>query len=313
MSVNIAVIGVGYLGRHHARIYAGLKDVRLEAVVDIDEAKAVEVSAKCGTRGYTDYRDALDEVDAVSIVTPTVTHHDIALDCLRAGKDVLIEKPVTGTVREADALIEEAGKRGRLIQVGHLERFNPAVLALSKLVDMPEFIESERVSPMQGRGLDVDVTLDLMIHDIDIVMSFLDGASVKDIRVVGAKVLTDKLDVAKAWLEFDSGVKALITASRISSGKQRLLKLYQRDSFVMLDYMDMKIVRHFMSGGGISTETMDIQEREPLRGELEDFIDCVRTRRKPMVSGVEGRDALEVALAITEKIKKQGGRYDSND
>jgi predicted dehydrogenase len=303
MSVSVCVIGAGYLGRHHARIYSELDGASLKAVVDIDEQKAGNIAEQFGAGAFNDYRQVLDKVDAVSIVTPTVTHHDIAVDCLKAGKDVLIEKPITTSVAEADAVLKEAAKSGALLQVGHLERFNPAVLALSRFVENPEFIEVERVSPFQGRGLDVDVTLDLMIHDIDIVMSFLEGAAVEDVRVVGAKVLTDKLDVAKAWVEFEGGVKALITASRISKKKERVLKLYQKNSYVVLDYQRMKIMRHFISDGRISAETIDVENKEPLKEELSDFIECVKTRRRPKVSGVEGRDALKVALSITHKVK----------
>jgi predicted dehydrogenase len=303
MPINVCVIGAGYLGYHHARIYSELEDANLAGVVDVDGEKAEKTAEEFGTKAYSDYRQLLDSVDAVNIVTPTVTHHSIAMDCLRAGKDILVEKPITVTVQEADALVEEAENRGLLLQVGHLERFNPAVVALSGLVDNPEFIEVDRLSPMQGRGLDVDVTLDLMIHDIDIVMSFLDGAGVKDVKVVGAKVLTDRLDVAKAWIEFEGGVTALITASRISKSKERVLKLYQKNSYVVLDYQSMKITRHFVSGDRISSETIEVEGREPLKEELDDFIGCVKTRRRPRVSGVEGREALSVALSITEKVK----------
>jgi predicted dehydrogenase len=302
MTTRACVVGVGYLGRHHARIYADLEGVDLVAVADTDEAAAREVADQYGCRAYADFREALGDVDAVSIVTPTSSHHEVGMACLRAGKDVLIEKPITATVAEADELILEAGERGALLQVGHLERYNPAVVALAGMVTSPVFIESERVSPMQGRGLDVDVTLDLMIHDIDIVMSLLGGAAPTDVRVVGAKVLTEKVDVAKAWVEFEGGVTALITASRISGQKQRLLKLYQEDSFVVLDYQNMSIRRHVKSGAGIAADTLQVESREPLKEEIEDFIQCIRQRRQPRVSGIDGREALRVALDITGRI-----------
>jgi predicted dehydrogenase len=307
--LRIAVIGVGYLGSHHARILSEMDGTELVAVVDINNARAEKISAAYGCQAYADYREALDDVQAVSIATPTVYHHDIAMGCLRAGKDVLIEKPITATVAEADSIINEAEKRNAIVQVGHLERYNPAVVKIAEFIKKPEFIESERVSPFPNRGLDVDVTLDLMIHDIDIVMSLIEGAVVEDVRVVGAKVLTDKFDVAKAWVEFQGGVKALITASRISGRKQRMLKVYQEDSFVMLDYMNMNITRYFKkdSENGIASETLDIENKEPLKEELIDFVKCVKERLRPRVSAKEGRDALQVALRITDSIRNSGG------
>lgn len=308
MSLRIAVIGAGYLGIHHARILSGLQGAELVAVVDIDPAQARKVAAASKCQAYTDYKEVLDDVQAVSIVTPTVDHYGIAMDCLRAGKDVLIEKPISSTVAEADEIMIEAEKQDAIVQVGHLERYNPAVVKVMEFIKKPVFIESERVSPFPNRGLDVDVTLDLMIHDIDIVMSLLEGAVVDDVRVVGAKVLTDKFDVAKAWVEFQGGVTALITASRISGRKQRMLKVYQEDSFVLLDYMNMNITRYFKKGSenGIASESIDIQDKEPLKEELVDFVRCVKERRNPRVSAKEGRDALEVALRITNNIRNSG-------
>jgi predicted dehydrogenase len=228
------------------------------------------------------------------------------MDCLRAGLDVLVEKPMTVTVSEADALVEEAERSGRVIQVGHLERFNPVVMELEQLLGKPEFIESERVSPFVGRSTDVDVTLDLMIHDIDITMSLMGGSPIRDIKVLGARVLTDKIDLAKAWLEFDNGVAALITASRISSETRRLLKIYEKDSFVVLDYMNRKIMKYLKTPEGISTVPVEVEDREPLKEEIADFVDCVITRKRPRVSGIEGREALKVAMRISEMIKGAG-------
>lgn len=308
MSLRVAVIGAGYLGSHHARILSGLESAELVAVVDIDPSQAEKVAAAHECQAHTDYKEVLEDVQAVSIVTPTVYHYDIAMNCLRAGKDVFIEKPITSTVAEADSIIIEAEKQDAIVQVGHLERYNPAVIKVAEFIKKPEFIESERVSPFPKRGLDVDVTLDLMIHDIDIVMSLLGGAAVKDVKVVGAKVLTDKFDVAKAWVEFQGGVTALITASRISGRKQRMLKVYQEDSFVVLDYMNMNITRYFKndSESGIASEYLDIEDKEPLKEELIDFVKCVKERRRPKVSAEEGRDALEVALRITNSIRNSG-------
>jgi predicted dehydrogenase len=305
LAVRVGVIGVGYLGQHHARIYHEIEDTELTAVVDIVKKKADAFADKYGCESYTNYKDLLHKVDALSIVTPTTSHYCIALDCLKAGKDILIEKPITLTVKEADKLITASEKRGCIIEVGHLERYNPAVLAASEMIKKPLFIESERLSPFLGRGTDVDVTLDLMIHDIDIILSLI-SSPVKDIRAVGAKVLTDKIDVAKAWLAFENGCIALATVSRLSPEKQRRLKVFQKDSFISIDYQNLEIKRHFRTKEGISFNVTTPENKEPLREELKDFISCVKERRRPRVSAVEGRAALKIVLEISEMIKRQG-------
>ncbi len=302
MAVKVGVIGVGYLGQHHARIYSEIEGAELIAVVDIDRKKADTFAAKYKCKAFYDYRDIFDTVDVLSIVTPTTTHYSIALDCLKAGKDILIEKPITVNVEEADELIAESEKKGCIIQVGHLERYNPAVLAASGMFKEPMFIESERLSPFLGRGTDVDVTLDLMIHDIDIILSLV-AMPVKEIRAVGAKVLTDKIDVAKAWLEFENGCIALATVSRLSPDKYRRLKVFQKDSYISIDYQKSEIKRYFKNEKGISFDITKPEEREPLKEELKDFLFCVQGRRKPKVSAVEGKDALKIVMEITDKIK----------
>ncbi len=302
MSVKVGVIGVGYIGQHHARIYSEIEDTEVTAIVDIVKKKADAFAEKYGCESYTNYKDALHKVDALSIVTPTTSHHFIALDCLKAGKDILIEKPITVNVEEADELIIESEKRGCIIQVGHLERYNPAVLSVSEMVKEPMFIESERLSPFLGRGTDVDVTLDLMIHDVDIILSLI-SSPVKEIRAVGAEVLTDKIDVAKAWLAFENGCIALATVSRLSPDKQRRLKIFQKYSYISIDYQSSEIKRYFRTDEGISFDVTKPENKEPLREELKDFISCVKERRRPRVSAVEGRDALKIVLEISEIIK----------
>jgi predicted dehydrogenase len=303
LPIKAGVIGVGYLGQHHARIYRDLENVELVAVADTDEKRAEQIALLYGAKPHSDYRSFLGEVQAVSIATPTSGHFAIAMECLKAGVDILLEKPMTVTVEEADTLIEVAEKEGRVLQVGHLERYNPAVVEVENLLGDVEFIESERVSPFIGRATDVDVTLDLMIHDIDIIMDLVGGSPIKDIKVAGARVLTDNLDVAKAWIEFENGVNALVTASRVAKDTRRFLKIYQKDSFILLDYREKKIVRHFKSPEGLGTAPVDVINREPLKEEIADFIDCVKTRRRPKVSGIEGREALKVAMRISEMIK----------
>jgi predicted dehydrogenase len=302
LSVRVGVIGIGYLGQHHVRIYSELENTELVAVVDAVEKRADSFAAKYGCEAYYDYRDIFNKVDALSIVTPTTSHYDIALDCLRAGKDILIEKPITVSVKEADELIAESEKSGCIIQVGHIERYNPAVLAASEMVKEPRFIEAERLSPFLGRGTDVDVTLDLMIHDVDIVLSFV-FSPVKEIKAVGTRVLTDKIDVAKAWIEFENGCIALFTASRLSPEKQRRLKVFQKDSYLLLDYQNCEIKHYFRRGQEIVSDTIRPENKEPLKEELRDFISCVKERKRPKVSATEGRDALKIALDITKQIK----------
>ena len=305
MSLKVGVIGVGYLGQHHARIYSEIKDAELVAVVDADRERADAFAEKYGCTAYSDFREILPQVDALSIVTPTLSHYFIALECLRAGKDILVEKPITGIVREADELILESEKGGCILQVGHLERYNPAVHNAFELIKEPRFIESERLSPFLGRGTDVDVTVDLMIHDADIILSLV-SSPVKEIKAVGAKVVTDKIDFAKAWLEFDNGCIAVLTASRVSPEKQRTLKVFQKDSYFSIDYQHCEIKRYHRTAEGMLSDSMKIDNKEPLREELEDFVRCVKERRRPKVSAVEGRDALKLVLDITETIRRKG-------
>lgn len=304
MSVRVGVIGVGYLGQHHARIYSEMEDTELVALVDIDDKRADAFAQKYGCGAYSDYRDILNKVDALSIVTPTTSHHGIALDCLRAGKDIFIEKPITVTVKEADELITESEERGCVIQVGHVERYNPAFLAASEMVTEPRFVESERISPFPGRGIDVDITLDLMIHDVDIIVSLI-PSPIREMRALGATVLTDKIDVAKAWIEFENGSKAILSVSRVSPEKKRRLTVYQKDSHLYIDYQNCEVRRYFRTPEGISHDTIRPENKEPLKGELEDFIRCIKERKRPRVSAIEGRDALKIVLEITELIRRE--------
>ncbi|TAL24754.1 MAG: Gfo/Idh/MocA family oxidoreductase [Nitrospirae bacterium] len=303
MPIKVGVIGTGYLGQHHARIYSEIAGAELVALVDTDEKKAQDLAGKYNCKAYSDYRDIIDKLDAISIVTPTIYHHKIALDCLKAGKDLLVEKPITVSIAEADELIKEAEERKLILQVGHIERYNPAVIAVSGMIKDPKFFESERLSPLLGRGTDVDITLDLMIHDIDIILSFV-SSPVVDIKATGASVLTNKIDVAKVWLEFENGCAALATASRMSPEKQRRLKIFQKDSFISVDYQSCVIRSYFKKEGDISFDIVEPEKKEPLKEELIDFIRCVTERKRPKVSGIEGRDALKIALDITNKIRK---------
>lgn len=302
MPVKVGVIGVGYLGKHHARIYSEIEGAELVAVADPSREAVSAVAGAYGCKFYTDYRDIIGLCDALSIVTPTTTHYAIAMECLKAGKDLLIEKPVTADISEAQAVVAEAARQNLVLQVGHLERYNPGIAAAAGIITVPSFIESERLSPFMGRADDVDVTIDLMIHDIDIVLSLV-NARLTDIRAAGESIITDKIDVARAWLEFDNGCKALVTASRAATDKVRTLKVSQKDSYVTIDYQKQEVTHYVKSGKTLSSVHIRPENREPLKEELKDFILCVQTRQRPRVSGVEGMNALDVALRITEIVK----------
>jgi predicted dehydrogenase len=312
--IDIGVIGVGYLGQHHARILSELEGARLTAIVDVDLKRAEEIAIKYGGKAFADFREAISNADAFSIAAPTTMHHGIAMECIKAGKDILIEKPIAATIEEADEIISESQKRGVIVQVGHLERFNPAVLAIYPLITHPVFFEAERLSPFLGRGIDVDITLDLMIHDIDIILAILShsGATpaVKEIKASAARVLTENIDEARAWFEFDNGVQALLTASRLSFEKSRKLKIFQDDAFLLVDYQNMEIKRFRKENGSITSESIHVEKHEPLKEELKDFIECIVNRRRPLVSAKDGRNALKIAMEISERIpivnKKKG-------
>jgi len=306
-TVKLAVIGVGHLGQHHARIYTELPGVALVAVADISEARRREVGSRLKIPAVADYRELLGRVDGVSVAVPTGAHHEVARAFLAAGSDVLIEKPITGTVADADELIALAARGGRILQVGHSERYNGAVQALAKLVQDPAFIEVHRMGPFPGRGTDVDVVLDLMIHDLDIILTLV-KSEVTAVSAVGVPVVSDRVDIASARLEFASGCVANITASRVSGERLRKIRVFQRDTYFVLDYASQEL-NLFRQGGedgpGRSRLTrieVPVSRVEPLRQELGDFADSIRTRRPPMVSGAAGRNALAVAVQIIERL-----------
>ena len=316
MPIRVAVVGAGYLGQHHARVYADLQDAELVGVVDTNEDKARAIAKKFGTKAFRSHKEVLDAAEALSIVVPTVSHYGIALDCLRAGKDVLVEKPITATLDEADELIQEADRKGAVLQVGHLERYNQGVIALSGMVDAPRFIEAVRVSPFLNRAVDVDVTLDLMIHDIDIILGLV-RSPIKTICASGFSLVTEKIDDARAWLGFENGAAAVLTASRIARQKQRSLKVFQQNVCLELDYQTAEVRRcervsdsrrgpaqSDESLAGLAVETVRPEQKEPLMSELQDFLRCVVTRERPKVSGVEGRNALKTVLDINSFMRR---------
>ena len=307
--VRTAVIGVGYLGRFHAQKYAALPGSQLVAVVDARPDARDKVAAEVGCRAVADYRDILGEVDAVSIATTTPAHFPIAQECLEHGVHVLVEKPVTETPDQARALIEAAGRRGCILQVGHLERFNSAILALEGVLGTPRFIESHRLAPFKERGTDVNVVLDLMIHDIDLIQSLV-GSPIVSIDAVGTSVFSRELDIANARIRYANGCVANTTASRVSMKMERKLRLFQDDAYVSIDLQQkvLTIVRKPPAGTAVTPGQVSIEERsfeqgDALRFEIEAFLRSIREGRPPVVSGEDGLRALETAIRITELVQ----------
>ena len=307
--LRAAVIGVGYLGRFHAQKYRNNPDVDLIGIVDTNAGRADEVAAEVGARSFTDYRDILSLVDLVSIVVPTRYHFAVAKDCFSAGCHVLLEKPVTQTVAEAEDLIQLADSEGLVFQVGHLERFNPAVLALKGVLKNPQFIESHRLAPFKPRGTDVNVVLDLMIHDIDILLSLV-MHPIKTINSVGVPVLSDEVDIANARLQFENGCVANVTASRASREAMRKMRIFQQDAYISIDFQSRKIAIYRKKTGlnlipglpGVTIEERTFDQGDSLQDEINAFVASVRDGSPPVVSGADGKRALEVAMQITGKL-----------
>ena len=304
MNLRVAVIGVGHLGRHHARILSALPGVKLVAVVDKNHPRAEEVAAANGTRPCVDYREIQGEVDAVTIAVPTELHCEIALPFLSAGVAVLVEKPMARSLAEADAMIAAAGTANVALAVGQTERFNPAVAAARPMVTDPRFIEVHRLGTFPERSLDIDVVFDLMIHDLDVVLSLV-PSTVESIEAVGVPVLTGRVDIANARLRFANGCIANLTASRISRDRVRKARFFQHDSYVSIDYaaQEVEVYKLVTANGGrptIQGGRVDIVSDEPLRRELADFVEAVRLRREPAVTGRDGRAALALATRIAE-------------
>lgn len=302
--LRCAVIGVGYLGNFHAQKYAALPDVELVGVVDNDPGRAAEIALALGTKAFTDHRDLLGQVDAVSVVVPTQYHHAVARDFLSAGVHVLIEKPITVTIEEADELIAIADQKKVVFQVGHLERFNPALVALDEILQEPLFIESVRIAPFKPRGTDVNVVLDLMIHDIDIIQHIV-KSPVERIDAIGAPVFTGEEDIANARIVFKSGCVANVTASRISLKSERKMRIFQRDAYITLDFQNRKVLVAQKGSGelfpgvpNVKVDEKELGQADALKSEIESFIQAIKEGKQPQVSGRDGRMALETALKI---------------
>ena len=302
--MRAVVVGVGHLGQHHARILASLPGVTLAGVVDIDLERAGQVAAERGTKAYAEVSQVPGKIDVAVVAVPTESHARIALGLLESGVHTLVEKPITQTVAEADALIAAAKLRGAVLAVGHSERFNPAVLAARPHVTDPRFIEVHRLGQMPGRSLDIDVVLDLMIHDLDLILSLV-PSEVEGVEAVGVPVLTPRIDIANARLRFANGCIANLTASRISREPVRKIRFFQQDAYVSIDTAarEVELWRLVPQPTGAPTiggGKLEVAGDEALKGELEDFLGAVRDGRAPAVSGEQGRAALALATRIVE-------------
>jgi len=306
--IRTAVVGVGYLGGFHAEKYAALENSELVAVVDVDMDRAQSVAGRLGAGAFTNHREIMGMVDAVSIAVPTQCHCEVARDFLRNGVGVLLEKPMTTTLEEADELIRTARESGAVLQIGHLERFNPVLVALDGILTDPRFIESIRIAPFKPRGTDVNVVLDLMIHDIDIIQHII-RSPIKRIDSIGAPVFTEEEDIANARILFENGCVANVTASRISLKSERRMRIFQPDAYITMDFQNKKVAVFRKGNGemfpGVPNVTIDQRELgqgDVLKDEIESFLEAVAGNRTPEVTGEDGRRALETALLINKKL-----------
>jgi len=306
MTVRVGVIGCGSMGRNHARVYSRTAGCDLTAVCDLDRERAEAVAAPYGAEAFDDPEQVLGHVDAVTVAVPTEAHLEVTAMLLHSGVDVLVEKPLAASLDEADALIEAADSH-RILAVGHTERFNPAVAALLSVAKEPRFLEVHRLGVFPNRSMDVDVVRDLMVHDLDIVLHLVDRP-LESLHAVGIPVLTDQVDIANARLSFRGGCVANLTSSRVSRERIRKLRLFQNDAYISVDYAERTGTLTRLDRGSpgrpeIVTEPLEIEEKEPLALELEDFLQAVRTREDPAVPGWQGRRALEAALAVGSAIE----------
>jgi len=304
--LRIGVVGIGHLGNYHLQKYAGMPDCRIFGVVDLDGERARKASELYGCEALFDHRDLIGKVDAVSIAVPTFSHYRVTKDFLEAGVDVLLEKPIAATLGEADELIAMAEARGTVFQIGLVERFNPAIIALREVMGKPLFIEAHRLHPFFERGTDVDVVLDLMIHDLDIISLFVPSA-VRSVEAVGVPVLSSKVDIANARLTFEDGCVANITASRISGKTMQKIRFFGLEGYHAVDYGKRELVslRRVNGAGGcveIIENTVEVKQSDPLEVEIRSFLRSAINRTEPQVSGREGRRCLELAVRILESM-----------
>jgi predicted dehydrogenase len=301
---RVAVIGAGSFGRHHLRILSKSPNASLAGVIDIDSARAAAAAAEYGCPSYASLAELTGKIGAAIVAVPTSAHAAVGCALLEAGIDILVEKPIAADLASARRLVETAARHNRILQIGHLERFNPGVTALKNITRLPLFFEIHRLSLFSPRSLDVDVVLDLMIHDLDIVLD-LTGALPEEIRAAGISILSDKVDIANVRLAFPGGCIANLTASRVSTERVRKLRLFQPHQYISLDYQKQEAVAFTVSGSQqIGFQPLPVTKEEPLRLEIESFLEAVANRTRPLVPGEDGLRALEVALAILAKIEE---------
>lgn len=300
--LRVGVVGVGHIGKNHARLYAALPQAEFAVIYDTDNAKAQQLAKEFGVIAATSLEDFAERVDAASIATPTSSHFQVAQELLERGKHLLIEKPIAENTADASALAELAVQRSLVLQVGHVERFNPVLSALEERLTRPRFIEAHRLSPYPNRSTDIGVVLDLMIHDLEIILHLV-RSPVQTIDAVGVAVLSRGEDIANARLRFEDGCVANITSSRISPERMRKIRVFQEDAYLSLDYQNQSGEIYRRSATGIAREEVEIEREEPLQRQLVSFIECAATGRAPKVSGFQATAALELAVEITKRIK----------
>lgn len=303
--LRVGVVGVGHIGSNHARLYAEIPSAEFAAVYDTDPARASAIARKYGVQPAGSIWEFGDMVDAASVATPTTSHYDVARALLQSGKHLLVEKPITESTRQASELATMASQKNLILQVGHVERFNPVLSALEARLTHPRFIEAHRLSPYPERSTDIGVVLDLMIHDLEVILHLV-RSPVQTIDAVGVPVLSSSEDIANARLRFENGCVANITSSRISPERMRKIRVFQEDAYLSLDYQNQSGEIYRRANGRITRDKVDIEREEPLRRELTSFVECASTGREPRVSGFQATAALELAVKITEQIARSG-------
>jgi len=315
-AIRVAVVGCGEFGRNHARVYKEIEGAALVGVFDADGSRAAAFAKEFDARVFPSLEALQGEVDAASVAVPTVAHSDVGCRLMEQGIDVLVEKPMAADVAEADALVDTAQRNTRILQIGHVERFNPAVLAVEPILNRPLFFEVHRLGVFTPRSLDVDVIYDLMIHDLDILLALV-GEPVNEVKAVGIPVLTDKVDIAHARLEFAGGAVANVTASRVSTERVRKVRFFQQHEYISLDYARRDAMRVRVNRPGpepdFGFEKLDAPTVEPLRAELEAFLDSVRTRKQPKTDGISGRASLQLAVRVMQSIQEHAERVQLTD
>jgi predicted dehydrogenase len=307
--VRVGIVGTGYLGRLHARILTEMPEADVAGFVEPDDAIAADIAATLRLKRLESVAALAREIDCAVVATPTTTHFDVARELLEAGCDVMVEKPIAPTVDDARRLIDIANSNNRILQVGHVERYNPAITAVAPLLKNVLYVEAERLGVFVGRSLDIDVLLDLMIHDLNLVLSFL-GQKVVDVRAVGVAVMTEKVDITNVRIEFENGAVANLTASRVSQDRVRKIRFFSREAYISVDTKEQEVKGYRLAGKTVLPIEVIVTKQEPLRAELEAFVECVRTRKRPLVSGEDGLAAVELAIRVAKAIDESLRRFE---